>query len=136
MQSIFPNWIFSAADTIAANSVNGALLIGTRHAIAPRKTARQRELTTFEVKLYCDRKWVQRGGGSLVLDSPLRALRHLVELLAHDPHNPPLCAGEVFDGHLDAGDAGQARRMLDHHGGWHSPRKNHHSICLITHDGR
>jgi 2-oxo-3-hexenedioate decarboxylase len=96
VQSIFPNWKFSAADTVAANGVHGALLIGTRHAIAPRKTEWQRELSTFEVELYCDSKLVQRGGGSLVLDSPLRALRHLVELLANDPHNPPLCAGEVI----------------------------------------
>jgi 2-oxo-3-hexenedioate decarboxylase len=96
VQSIFPNWEFSAADTVAANGVHGALLIGTRHAIAPRKTEWQRELSTFEVELYCDSKLVQRGGGSLVLDSPLRALRHLVELLANDLHNPPLCAGEVI----------------------------------------
>jgi len=96
VQSIFPGWKFLAADTVAANGVHGALLIGTRHAIAPRKTAWQRELSTFEVELYCDGKLVQRGAGSLVLDSPLRALRRLVELLAHDPHNPPLCAGEVI----------------------------------------
>jgi 2-oxo-3-hexenedioate decarboxylase len=30
-----------------------------------------------------------------VLDSPLLAFRHLVELLDNDPHNPPLRAGEV-----------------------------------------
>jgi 2-oxo-3-hexenedioate decarboxylase len=96
VQSIFPNWKFSAADTIVANGVHGALVIGTRHAIAPRKTEWQRELSTVEVELYCDSKLLQRGGGSLVLDSPLMALRHLVELLAHDPHNPPLCAGEVI----------------------------------------
>jgi len=95
VQSIFPDWKFSAADTVAANGVHGALLIGTRHAIAPRRTEWQRELSTFGVELYCDSKLVQRGGGSLVLDSPLRALRHLVELLADDQHNPPLCAGEV-----------------------------------------
>jgi 2-oxo-3-hexenedioate decarboxylase len=47
VQSIFPNWQFSAANTVAANGVHGAL-------------------------------------------------RHLVELLANDPHNPPLCAGEVI----------------------------------------
>ena len=29
------------------------------------------------------------------LDSPLLALRHLVELLANDPHNPPLRPGEI-----------------------------------------
>lgn len=95
VQSIFPNWKFSAADTVAANGVHGALLIGTRHAIAPRRTEWQRELSTFQVELYCDDQLMQRGGGSLVLDSPLRALRHLVELLANDSHNPPLCAGEV-----------------------------------------
>jgi 2-oxo-3-hexenedioate decarboxylase len=96
VQSIFPNWKFSAADTVAANGVHGALLIGTRHAIVPRRIEWQRELSTFEVELYCDSKLVQRGSGSLVLDSPLRALRHLVELLANDAHNPPLCAGEVI----------------------------------------
>ena len=31
-----------------------------------------------------------------MLDSPLLALRHLVELLAADPHNPPLSAGEII----------------------------------------
>jgi hypothetical protein len=55
----------------------------------------ERELSTFEVELYWDGELVQCGGGSLVLGSPLRALRHLVELLVNDPHNPPLCAGEV-----------------------------------------
>lgn len=96
VQSIFPGWKFSAADTVAANGVHGALLIGTRHAIAPRRTEWQRELSTFEVELYRDSKLVQRGGGALVLGSPLKALRHLVELLASDPYNPPLCANEVI----------------------------------------
>jgi 2-oxo-3-hexenedioate decarboxylase len=95
VQSIFPDWKFSASDTVAANGVHGALLIGTRHAIAPRSTEWQRELSSFEVELYCDNRLVQRGGGSLVLDSPLRALRHLVKLLTIDPHNPPLGAGEI-----------------------------------------
>ena len=31
-----------------------------------------------------------------MLDCPLLALRHLVELLADDPHNPPLRAGEII----------------------------------------
>jgi 2-oxo-3-hexenedioate decarboxylase len=96
VQSIFPGWKFAAADTVAANGVHGALLVGMRHAIAPRKTEWQRELATFEVELCCNGKLSQRGGGSLVLDSPLQALRHLVELLAEDLHNPPLCAGEII----------------------------------------
>ena len=96
VQSIFPNWKFAAADTVAANGVHGALLIGKRHAFVPRKTDWQRELTTFEVELCCNSKLVQRGGGSLVLGSPLNALRHLIDLLAGDSRNPPLCAGEII----------------------------------------
>jgi 2-oxo-3-hexenedioate decarboxylase len=96
VQSIFPSWKFSAADAVAANGVHGALLIGERHAIARRKTEWLRELATFVVELHCDSKFVQRGGGSLVLGSPLVALRHLVELLASDHHNPPLRAGEII----------------------------------------
>ncbi len=96
VQSIFPDWKFAAPDTVAANGLHGALLVGTRHAIAPRKAEWQHELATFEVELYCNGKLSQRGGGALVLDSPLRALRHLVELLAKDPQNPPLRAGETI----------------------------------------
>ena len=96
VQSIFPGWKFTAADTVAANGLHGALLVGSRHAIAPRKTEWQRELATFEVELYCNGKLSQRGGGSLVLDSPLLALRYLVETLANDSHNPQLRAGEII----------------------------------------
>lgn len=95
VQSIFPGWKFTAADAVAAHCVHGALLIGARHAIAPRQTAWQHELACFTVELYCNGTLSQRGGGALVLDSPLLALRSLVELLANDPHNPPLRAGEI-----------------------------------------
>jgi 2-keto-4-pentenoate hydratase len=96
VQSIFPNWKFAASDTVAANAVHGAILVGTRHAIAPRKAAWARELASFTVELYCDGKLSQRGGGALVLDSPLLALRHLAQLTAHDVHNPPPSAGEII----------------------------------------
>ena len=36
VQSIFPQWQFSAADTVAANGLHGALLIGPRHKIGLR----------------------------------------------------------------------------------------------------
>jgi len=96
VQSIFPGWKFAAADTVAANGVHGALMIGPRQEIARRKTEWQRELATFGVELYCNGNLSQRGGGALVLDSPLLALRHLTELLANDSHNPTLRAGEVI----------------------------------------
>jgi 2-oxo-3-hexenedioate decarboxylase len=95
VQSIFPGWKFAAPDAVAAHCVHGALVIGARHAIAPRKMDWQRELATFRVELYCNGKLSQCGSGALVLDSPLLALRSLVEMLASDPHNPPLRAGEI-----------------------------------------
>jgi len=95
VQSIFSDWKFAASDTVAANGLHGALLVGTRHAIAPRKAEWPHELATFEVELYCNGRLSQHGGGALVLDSPLLALRHLVELLANDSHNPPLRIGET-----------------------------------------
>jgi 2-oxo-3-hexenedioate decarboxylase len=96
VQSIFPGWKFTAADTVAANALHGALLVGKRHPIAPRKKAWQRELAGFSVELHCDGKLSQSGCGALVLDGPLLALRHLVELLADDPHIQPLRAGEII----------------------------------------
>lgn len=95
-QSIFPGWKFAASDTIAASALHGAVLVGNRHAVAPRKESWRRELASFGVELYCDGKLSQTGGGALVLDSPLPALRHPVELLSNDPDNPPLCAGELI----------------------------------------
>jgi 2-keto-4-pentenoate hydratase len=96
VQSIFPGWEFTAADTIAANALHGSLLVGNRHAIAPRKRAWQQELATFRVELHCNGALSGTGGGAFVLGSPLLALRHLVELLATDLHNPPLSAGEII----------------------------------------
>lgn len=96
VQSIFPGWKFMGADTFVANGVHGALLLGARHAIAPRKADWRKELATFSIELYCDGKLSQSGGGALVLGSPLRALRHLVQLLADDSNNPPLQEGEII----------------------------------------
>jgi 2-keto-4-pentenoate hydratase len=96
VQSIFPNWKFAAADTVAANGVHGALLFGPRHAVAPRRAAWERELASFTVELHCEGQPTQRGGGALVLDSPLQALRQLAELTERDPHNPPPGAGEII----------------------------------------
>jgi 2-oxo-3-hexenedioate decarboxylase len=96
VQSIFPGWKFTAADTVAANALHGALLVGKRQAIVPRKDAWQHEFAGFSVELHCDGELKQTGGGALVLYSPLLALRHLVELLADDLHNQPLRAGEII----------------------------------------
>ena len=95
VQSIFPGWKFSAADTIAANGVHGALLIGPRHPFAPRAAEWQRTLPAFQIDLSCGDRLIDRGHAENVLGGPISALRHLVGLLASDPINPPLAAGEI-----------------------------------------
>jgi 2-oxo-3-hexenedioate decarboxylase len=95
VQSIFPGWKFSLPDCTAANAMHGALLIGPRHDIGTRSAEWLRTLTDFEIELHCNGKLMDRGCGSNVLEGPLSALRHLVELLARDPHNPALTAGEI-----------------------------------------
>src|SRR6516165_8798377 len=95
VQSIFPGWKFSAADTVAAFGLHGALLIGPRHTIAAHAEDWSRTLSTFEIDLKRDGTVVDHGRAANVLGGPLSALRHLVDLLARDQVNPPLAAGEI-----------------------------------------
>ena len=95
VQSIYPGWEFAAADTVAAGGLHGALLIGPRQPFAPRAAEWRRELADFEIDLNCDGRMIDRGRAGNVLEGPLSALRHLVELLARDPVNPPLASGEI-----------------------------------------
>jgi 2-oxo-3-hexenedioate decarboxylase len=95
VQSIFPDWRFLAADTVAAYGLHGALLVGPRHPVASRSEDWGRELVAFEIDLFRNGELANHGRAANVLDGPVFALRHLVELLASDPVNPPLAAGEI-----------------------------------------
>ena len=94
VQSIFPDWKFAAPDTVAAFGLHGALLIGDRHPVSGSTDQWLQTLANFEVTLTCG-DIVERGHARDVLDGPLSALRHLVELLANDDLNPQLAAGEI-----------------------------------------
>jgi 2-oxo-3-hexenedioate decarboxylase len=95
VQSIFPRWAFTLPDTVAAYGLHGRLLIGPRHAIAKTRDDWLRDLATFRIELRRDGMGLDQGRASNVLGGPLSALRHLVEVLAGDPDNPPLAAGEI-----------------------------------------
>ena len=95
VQSIFPGWKFSAADTVAAFGLHGALLTGPRHPIAANAEAWSRTLATFEIDLGREGKVVDHGLAANVLGGPVSALRHLVDILARDQVNAPLAAGEL-----------------------------------------
>ena len=96
VQSIYPGWKFAAPDTVAANGLHGALLIGPRHEVAPNKAEWLRALPAFTLALGCDGKLIERGSGANVLDGPLSTVRHLMTLLADHPHNPPIAAGDII----------------------------------------
>jgi 2-keto-4-pentenoate hydratase len=54
-----------------------------------------RHLSTFGIDLQRDGVVVDQDRASNVLGGPLSALKHLVDVLAGDPVNPPLAAGEI-----------------------------------------
>jgi 2-oxo-3-hexenedioate decarboxylase len=96
VQSIFPNWRFAAADTVAAFGLHGAFLCGTRRTIRQEETSRWlAELALFSATLQRDGGPAIGGHAGDVLGGPVTALGHLVDLLARDPANPPLGAGEI-----------------------------------------
>jgi 2-oxo-3-hexenedioate decarboxylase len=96
VQSIYPNWKFAAPDTAAANAMHGALLIGERHLVAPRRREWLRELAEFKIELLCNGKVTDRGEAANVLDGPLKVLAYLTEMLSRDRYNPPLAAREIL----------------------------------------
>lgn len=96
VQSIFPDWKFKLADTVAGFGMHGAFLLGPPTAVKPQsRDAWFDALRRFTVVLIRNGNTVDSGEARNVLDGPLTALRHLVALLARDPHNPPLRAGEI-----------------------------------------
>jgi 2-oxo-3-hexenedioate decarboxylase len=96
VQSIFPQWKFTPADTVAANGLHGALLVGPRHRVSEQSAAEWlAALTAFEIALYRDGVLIDRGQAELVLGGPLSALAHLNRMLQNDPYNPALRAGEI-----------------------------------------
>ena len=96
VQSPFPGWRFQAPDTVAVNGLHGACLLGPRRALrAGERAAWLDALARFTIALARDGTVVDRGRAENVLGGPLSALKHLVGLLADDPDNPPVGAGEI-----------------------------------------
>ena len=103
VQSIFPGWKFSAPDTVVAFGLHGALLIGPRRPIAARSENWSRTLSTFEIDLKRDGTVADHGCATNVLGGPVSALRHLVDILAHDQVNPAARGRrDRHDGNADA----------------------------------
>lgn len=95
VQSIFPRWKFTPADTVAANGLHGALLIGPRYDIGADADRWRRALSEFNIDLSCNGKPMDHGRALNVMEGPLSTLRYIMDLLGKDDANPPLAAGEI-----------------------------------------
>lgn len=95
VQCAFPGWQMKVGDSTAANGLHGALVVGPKVPVAGIGDLANK-LPALEVSLCRGKTVIDRGAGANVLDSPLLALAHLVELLGSMPQFEPLCAGEVI----------------------------------------
>jgi 2-keto-4-pentenoate hydratase len=93
VQSVYPDWRFTAAEAHAAQGLHAALLIGPRIPIA-QWVDPAHDLSALELTLSCNAKPVACGRGADVLDGPLQALSHLVRELAK--RGQQLAAGDVI----------------------------------------
>lgn len=97
--SPFPAWKFTAADTTAAFALHGQLLCGPKisiHNLGEGDLEQLlHQLANFKISLKQNQKIADEGKGSNVLGSPIKALRHLLELLEDDEPNKKLYPGEI-----------------------------------------
>jgi len=84
VQSAYPEWSFTAAESVAAQSLHAALLVGPR-----RKVLDHGQLATFlsavRLNMTCNGGVMADGDGTAVLDGPIQAFAHLVEMLGALP---------------------------------------------------
>jgi 2-keto-4-pentenoate hydratase len=90
----FRDWKFKLADTVAANGLHGALVVGQPVPVADLPDC-VRKLREFRLTLLKDGKPHAEGTGANVLDSPLLAFAHFAGVLARLPQFAPVGAGEV-----------------------------------------
>ena len=95
VQSIYPDWTFTAPDAVIADAMHAALLIGPRYKTGKNAGEWLRTLTSFEIELFCGGKPMDGGHALNVLEGPLSTIRYVMDLLVRDPVNPPLAAGEI-----------------------------------------
>lgn len=93
VQSIYPGWRFSAADTVAAAALHGALVHGP---LTPIDDGWIERLRDFSIVLSRDGNEVDRGNAQNVLGGPLSALRHFVDGLAETPLRRGIEPGDLI----------------------------------------
>lgn len=90
VQCPYPDWRFTAAEAVAAQSLHGALVVGPRRPFSTlgndADSALER-LAQIQVELRCDGNVVAQGHGRDALDGPLHAIAHLAREMALRGHS-------------------------------------------------
>ena len=95
VQSHFPGWKFQAADTIADWGLHATLIVGEPLEVKSPGADVLADIENFTVTLSCDGEVREQGKGSNALGSPLKAVEHLMNVIAKQPHASPLQSGEL-----------------------------------------
>jgi 2-keto-4-pentenoate hydratase len=95
VQSHFAGWNFKAADTIADQGLHATLIVGKPMEAKRLGAGVAADIEDFKVTLSCDGDVREQGMGSNALGSPLKAVEHLISVLAKQPHAPPLQSDEM-----------------------------------------
>ena len=95
VQSHFPGWKFQAADIIADWGLHATLIVSKPVEVKRLCADVVTDIENFTVTLSCDGDVREQGKGSNALGNPLKAVAHLISVLAKQPHAPFLQSGEM-----------------------------------------
>jgi 2-keto-4-pentenoate hydratase len=95
VQCSLPNWQMKVGDATSANGLHGALIVGRKLPVSGFKDLAAL-LPGLKVTLKKGDQVIDRGTGANVLDSPLLALAHVVEVLSAQTEFAQLTGGEVI----------------------------------------
>jgi 2-oxo-3-hexenedioate decarboxylase len=93
--SIFPNWVFGAADAAAAFGLHAGLVLGAKRPVEGSHSSVMNELSNFSIELNCG-ETARRGSARDILGGPLAVLRQVIEEIARYPQCEPLRQGELI----------------------------------------
>lgn len=95
VQCHYKDWKFKTPDIIADFALHAKLLIGEKIEVSKFENPIE-NLKNFELELYCNNKFLEKGFGYNVLSSPLEAIIYLLKVLKTQEFSKPLQKGEII----------------------------------------
>jgi 2-oxo-3-hexenedioate decarboxylase len=96
VQSHFSGWKFKASDTITDGGLHAKLIVGEPLYVKDFGADVIADIANFTVTLSCDGNVCEQGRGSNALGSPLKAVGHLINVIANQPHASRLRSDEII----------------------------------------